>query len=155
VLRQAGGLAAGGEGVTTATEKLGRFGHHPDPVVDFCVEVDIIEGLIADVDAGIQEWETVADRVFKAMQSVWIDGRAQDAKNKLRLAEADLKKLEPGPKTVVRWALWCKEFGYYQRFPHDAEELYDTKKSAEAARLSGSHYQYRPVKVRLVPVVDR
>lgn len=64
------------------------------------------------------------------------------------------EKLAQGPKAVVRWALWSKEFGFYQRFPHDAEELYDTKRSAEAARLSGSHYAYKPVKVMLVPEVE-
>lgn len=26
-----------------ATEKLGRFGHHPDPAIDFCVEVEVLE----------------------------------------------------------------------------------------------------------------
>ena len=26
-------------------ERLGRFGHHPDPATDFAVEVDAIEGL--------------------------------------------------------------------------------------------------------------
>ncbi|NTF17980.1 hypothetical protein G6L37_06155 [Agrobacterium rubi] len=26
-----------------STEKLGRFGHHPDPAVDFCVEVEVLD----------------------------------------------------------------------------------------------------------------
>lgn len=29
-------------------EKLGRFGHHPDPVTDFCVEVESLYGMAYD-----------------------------------------------------------------------------------------------------------
>ena len=28
----------------TAIETLGRFGHHPEPATDFCVEVEALEG---------------------------------------------------------------------------------------------------------------
>lgn len=27
-----------------STEKLGRFGHHPDPAIDYCVEVETLDG---------------------------------------------------------------------------------------------------------------
>ena len=135
-------------------EKLGRFGHHPDPAVDFCVEVDMIEGLVADVKAKTQEYEPVADIVFRAMQfTVGGDLRAIAAKQALRDAEAALKRLAPGPQAVKRWALWSPTFGFFKRFPHDGEELYESQRSAEAARLSGSHYAYKPVQVRIVPIL--
>jgi len=52
----------------TANVKLGRFGHHPDPAVDFCVEVDAIEGMVADLGAGIGDWKIVKLRIAKALQ---------------------------------------------------------------------------------------
>lgn len=30
------------------TQTLGRFGHHPDPAIDFCVEVEEIEAIWTD-----------------------------------------------------------------------------------------------------------
>lgn len=36
-------------------EKLGRFGHHPDPAIDFCVEVEEIEGMTRNVEIGFDE----------------------------------------------------------------------------------------------------
>lgn len=34
-------------------EKLGRFGHHPDPAIDYCIEVEAIEGYYFDATHGI------------------------------------------------------------------------------------------------------
>lgn len=47
--------------------KIGMFGNHPDPETDFCVEVDVIEGLNADRKAGLEDWQTVEDRISDAM----------------------------------------------------------------------------------------
>ena len=35
------------------TAELGRFGHHPDPVIDYEVEVESLIGMKADLDAGL------------------------------------------------------------------------------------------------------
>lgn len=73
--------------------KIGRFGHHPDPATDFAVEVDAIEGMIADLNAGVEKPKAVEDRIFKAMQfraGGTVLGAA--AKLALRQAETDLKK---------------------------------------------------------------
>lgn len=68
--------------------ELGRFGHHPDPAVDFCVEVDEIEGLVYDARHGLTEYKPVEDRVFKAMRfCVGGDQNAVTAKERLRIAE--------------------------------------------------------------------
>lgn len=64
------------------------------------------------------------------------------------------EKLAQGPKAVVRWALWSKVFGFYKRFPHDGEELYESKRSAMAALCSGIYADYKPVKVKLVPEAE-
>lgn len=70
---------------------LGRFGWHPDPAIDFCVEVDAIEGLVYDAKVGLVERKLVEDRIFRAMTfGVGGDERAVAAKNALRRAEASL-----------------------------------------------------------------
>jgi hypothetical protein len=74
--------------------KIGRFGHHPDPATDFAVEVDEIEGMVADVKAGLEKPKAVDDRLFKAMQfRVGGTVLAVAAKQALRQAAADLKEI--------------------------------------------------------------
>jgi hypothetical protein len=64
------------------------FGHHPDPAIDFCVEVDIIEGLTFDAAHGMADRKAVEDRIFSAMQfTVGGDERAVAAKQRLRVAD--------------------------------------------------------------------
>ena len=56
------------------------------------------------------------------------------------------------PKPVRRWALWSKDLQkFYTPLPHETEQLYDSRGAAVAGRLSGSHYGYKPVRVKLVP----
>jgi hypothetical protein len=55
----------------------------------------------------------------------------------------------PATKPILRWALWCKQFGFHSPLPHKTELLYESKRAAIAGRLSGSHYNYHPVKVEL------
>ena len=69
-------------------EATGRFGHHPDPAIDFCAEVDAIEGLVADWKADLEEQEVVEDRLFKARQ-FRVGGDIQAIKAKWRLREVD------------------------------------------------------------------
>lgn len=79
--------------------ELGRFGHHPDPAIDFCVEVDAIEGLIADCKAGLVAFTEVEDRTGKALRfNVGGVERAVMAKDRLRamiVARSDLKSSSP------------------------------------------------------------
>ena len=64
------------------------FGHHPDPAVDFCVEVDVIEGLVYDAKHGLIEYKPIEDRVCRAMQfRVGGVSAAVEAKQRLRIAE--------------------------------------------------------------------
>lgn len=67
---------------------LGRFGHHPDPAIDLCVEIDAIEGLAADVKAGLEPKKILEDRIFNAM-TFRVGGieRAVAAKGRLRELE--------------------------------------------------------------------
>lgn len=54
---------------------------------------------------------------------------------------------------VRRWALWSKVWGkFYTPLPHETEVLYDSRRAAIAARLSGSLYQYQPVRIELRPL---
>lgn len=70
---------------------LGRFGHHPDPAIDFCVEVEVIEGLIYDAAVGLAKPEDVRHRVETAMMfRVGGDLHAVEAKQLLRAKAAAL-----------------------------------------------------------------
>lgn len=77
-----------------AVENLSRFGHHPDPAIDYCAEVDVIEGLVADVRAGLESRKAVEDRIFRAsMFKVGGDERAVMARRKLLAAENAVTQL--------------------------------------------------------------
>lgn len=73
----------------TTTETLGRFGHHPDPATDFCVEVEVLEGAdfnikhaIPNAKIGKPEFD---QRVERAMSfNVGGDQIAVAAKDALR-----------------------------------------------------------------------
>lgn len=86
----------------TISERLGRFGHSPadDPANDFCIEVEAIEGEIANTEAGLDgclSWQDIDDRIFKAMTfTVGGDAIAIAAKGTLRELERKVKaKLRP------------------------------------------------------------
>lgn len=34
-------------------ERLGRFNHHPDPAIDFCIEVESLQGRLRSARLGI------------------------------------------------------------------------------------------------------
>jgi len=62
-----------------------RYDHHPDPAIAFEVEIDIIEGMVADVLAGQSTKQEVINRMQRAMQfRVGGDARAVAAKDRLR-----------------------------------------------------------------------
>jgi len=72
----------------------GRFDHHPDPAIDYLIEVDAIAGLVEDVRAGIQERRPVEDRIFKAsMFRVGADVRCVEARRKLLELESEVGTL--------------------------------------------------------------
>jgi hypothetical protein len=69
------------------------FGHHPDRETDFCVEVDVIEGLYADYRAGLEKWQTVEDRISNAMDfpiKVTTADRCVKARERLRAIRREL-----------------------------------------------------------------
>lgn len=77
-------------------EHLGRFGHHPDPAIDFCVEVEIIEGMAYDARVGTITRKTLEDRVFRAMTfNVGGDAGAVNAKGTLRAIDNTLRIGDP------------------------------------------------------------
>lgn len=72
---------------TTSKVSLGRFGHHPDPANDFCIEVEAIEGMAYDVSVGLDgsdDYELYC-RIHEAMSfRVGGDEIAVRAKQRLR-----------------------------------------------------------------------
>lgn len=72
-------------------EKLGRFGHHPDPAIDYCVEVEELEGMMFNRRVGFDLEPTLDRRVERAMQfQVGGDIHAMAAKQFLKTIEAEL-----------------------------------------------------------------
>lgn len=70
--------------------RLGRFEHHPDPAIDFCVEVEEIQSIAHDRSIGFANPDDSAleDRIFRAMQfNVGGDANAVNAKALLREIE--------------------------------------------------------------------
>lgn len=71
---------------------MSRFGHHPEPAMDFAIEVDAIEGMMADYKAGLEKRGALEDRILKAMQfRVGGTVMAVAAKQALRDVETKLK----------------------------------------------------------------
>lgn len=45
-----------------SAEQLGRFGHHPDPAIDFCEEVEHLESIAENARLGLTGFGHEADR---------------------------------------------------------------------------------------------
>lgn len=73
------------------TEQLGRFGHHPHPADDFCVEVERLVGAAYEAKVGMIEPAPVRRDVDRAMKFiVGGDPIAVAAKDTLREVAASL-----------------------------------------------------------------
>lgn len=77
--------------MSDAAEKLGRFDHHPDPAIDFCVEVEALSGMVFEAQAGMIPANPVFERIDRAMSfRVGGDLNAISAKETLRQIERQL-----------------------------------------------------------------
>jgi len=81
-------------------EKAGRFGHHPDPAVDFCVEVEEIEAMVYNRSVGFDPEPSLDGRMtaaagFKDVTDLW----TIDAKACLRDLAMGIEVL-PAPKGI-------------------------------------------------------
>lgn len=82
--------AQSGEGRSGAGEDaLARFGHHPDPATDFCIEVTELECIVTDKELGLRDDEEIPlSRIARAMSfRVGGDEIAVGAKQHLREIE--------------------------------------------------------------------
>jgi hypothetical protein len=75
---------------------LGRFNHHSDPAIDFCVEVEELEGIVYDLGVGLTKGrpsrQEVALRIEQALTfRVGGDKQAVVAQGLLRELEAKLR----------------------------------------------------------------
>lgn len=69
------------------SEQLGKFGHHPDPAIDFCVEVEELMSIATDRKLGFPnpDDDSLARRVECAMNFIaGGDPSAVDAKAEVR-----------------------------------------------------------------------
>lgn len=92
-------------GLSDDRTDLGRFGHHPDPAIDFCIEVDCLESRLNQAELGIgkpgsepETVEAVLADIERAMDfRVGGDQGAVDAKAALRAVEDRARRVQPNP----------------------------------------------------------
>jgi hypothetical protein len=83
-------------GLSDDTTGLGRFGWHPDPAIDFCIEVETLQSRMHGAEHGLskpgEKPETIADVAVDIERAMWFrvggDLGAIDAKHLLRRLEA-------------------------------------------------------------------
>jgi len=78
-----------------STEKLGRFGHHPDPAIDFCFEVETLDSEWLNTKIGFMNGTPsvgeLRRRTDRAMDfRVGGDLNAIGAKRLLRLIDGEM-----------------------------------------------------------------
>lgn len=109
--------------------KVGRFGHHPEPAVDFCIEVEALEGHLFDARHGIgkpgHEPRKIDDdflrRVSKAMEFiVGGDQIAIAAKATLRALSAQVQDVAG----LSVWEGWDKSRDFWSETKHRDEVMY-------------------------------
>lgn len=78
------------------THELGRFDHHPDPAIDFCIEVEELTAMAYNRRVGFDPEPDLERRVERAMDfRVGGDTNAVIAKEILRAIEREVKGLPP------------------------------------------------------------
>ncbi len=80
------------------TERLGRFGHHPDPAIDFCVEVETLQGELFDIACGLTEGRMSVSELGRRIEAAMTfivggDQNAVDAKDLLRALEREFQAI--------------------------------------------------------------
>lgn len=104
--------------MTTSTKRpdggeltLGPFNHHPDPAIDFCIEVEVIEAEWLNIRHGFTNGtpprSEIVERLTKAMRfRVGGDQCAVNAKTMLRKIEAEMSATptneSPAPQAKTR-----------------------------------------------------
>lgn len=135
----------------TDTPALGRFGHHPDPTIDFCVEVEEIDAIHYDVRTGIaKDKEDERNRRISRAMSFRVGGdeKAVAAKDRLRVIEREAAPPNPVAEVAARLREAADNIerarmsgivenlaGWEQRHARDAADLLERQK-AEIERLS-------------------
>jgi hypothetical protein len=129
---------------TAAGEPLGRFGHHPDPAIDFCVEVEELQGMAANRKLGFNTEPTLDERVAKAMLfRVGGDEGAVKAKELLRKIEASLTptsdiehEISLGDLRALLDKIERYEAAFKEIASHADRMSIQTKPHAEACRIA-------------------
>jgi len=131
------------QGLTDDTEGLGRFGNHPDPATDFCIEVEKLESRLHQAQHGLlkpgTEPETVAavlNDIQRAMDfRVGGDEGAVAAKGILRGLEDQAKSHPPTDAAEIE-CLTEKYISVMERFVTMTERA--EKAEARAAELEAA-----------------
>ena len=113
-------LAAGMEGREDGPQRPGRFGHHPDPAIDFRIEVEILEIRMHKAERGMSRGGrapetvgTVLEDVRRAMSFV-VGGDPESVRAKALLRDLDRRAAEsvgsaPAPEPETAYWRGCAE----------------------------------------------
>lgn len=101
-----------------AAAGLARFGHHPDPAIDFCIEVEGLQGRLFNAEHGISKPGEAAETVASVLEDIQRamtfrvggDEGAVAAKAYLRKMEAEAIATAPAPaQEAVERVTWRYE----------------------------------------------
>lgn len=89
------------KGLSNETEGLGRFGHHPNPAIDFCIEVETLESRLHQAEHGLSKPRSVPETIAAVLHDIQKalnfrvggDEGAVSAKHLLRSLEDKAKSL--------------------------------------------------------------
>jgi hypothetical protein len=76
--------------MTEIEEKLARFGHHPDPEIDWAIECEELENIVSNFHLGLtgfgheQEYERLGKRLSKFLDYGTLDPHVLEMKRVLR-----------------------------------------------------------------------
>ncbi len=84
-------------------QSLGRFNWHPDPVIDFLIEVEGLENRVWDRERGIckpgktpERLDDIEQDLANALWSNWLDLHARDARRSLYALAERVKQMRAG-----------------------------------------------------------
>lgn len=129
--------------MTTSTKRpdggeltLGPFNHHPDPAIDFCIEVEVIEAEWLNIRHGFTNGtpprSEIVERLTKAMRfRVGGDQCAVNAKTMLRKIEAEMSATPTNESPAPQATFGCKRAGGF--VDHNCMAMCDCDKTMRFA----------------------
>lgn len=76
-----------------SAKPLGRFGHHPDPATDFCIEVEELDSIVTDKLLGLRGDEAMPNQRIRRAMEFRVGGDPASVNAKLMLRDIERRAL--------------------------------------------------------------